>query len=40
MRPEDIRDYLGREPYQRIRLTLTDVRTYDIRHPEFAMVGR
>lgn len=40
MRPEDIRDYLRREPFQPFRLTLTDGRTYDIRHPEMAMVGR
>ena len=40
MRPEDIREYLRREPFQPFRLTLTDGLTYDIRHPELAMVGR
>jgi len=40
MRPEDIREFLQRRPFQPIRITLTDGRTYDIRHPELAMVGR
>lgn len=40
MRPEDIRDLLQRRPFQPIRLTLTDGRTYEVRHPELAMVGR
>jgi hypothetical protein len=40
MRPEDIRGFLQRKPFQPFRLTLTDGRTYEIRHPELAMVGR
>jgi hypothetical protein len=40
MRPEDIRGFLQRRPFQPFRLTLTDGRTYDVRHPELAMVGR
>ena len=40
MRPEDIREFLQRRPFQPIRITLTDGRTYDVRHPELAMVGR
>ena len=40
MRPEDIREFLQRRPFQPIRMTLTDGQTYDIRHPELAMVGR
>jgi hypothetical protein len=40
MRPEDIRDFLHRTPFQPFRLTLTDGRTYEVRHPEMAMVGR
>ncbi len=40
MRPEDIRDFLQRKPFQPFRLTLTDGRTYEVRHPEMAMVGR
>ena len=40
MRPEDIREFLRREPFQPIRLMLTDGRTYDVRHRELAMIGR
>jgi len=40
MRPEDIREFLQRRPFQPFRITLTDGRTYDVRHPELAMVGR
>ena len=40
MRPEDIRQFLQHKPFQPFRLTLTDGRTYDVRHPELAMVGR
>jgi hypothetical protein len=40
MRPEDIREFIGRQPFQAFRVTLTDGRTYDVRHPELAMVGR
>ena len=40
MRSEDIRDFLQRKPFQPFRLTLTDGRTYEVRHPEMAMVGR
>ena len=40
MRPEDIREFLHQRPFQPFRVTLTDGRTYDIRHPELAMVGR
>ena len=40
MRPNDIRDFLRREPFHPFRITLTDGRTYDVRHPEMAMVGR
>jgi hypothetical protein len=40
MRPEDIREFLQHRPFQPFRLTLTDGRTYDVRHPELAMVGR
>ncbi len=40
MRPEDIRDFLQQKPFQPFRLTLTDGRTYEVRHPEMAMVGR
>lgn len=40
MRPEDIRQFLQRRPFQPFRLTLTDGRTYEVRHPELAMIGR
>ena len=40
MRPEDIREFLQKKPFQPFRLTLTDGRTYEVRHPEMAMVGR
>jgi hypothetical protein len=40
MRPEDLRDQLRRRPFRPLRLTLTDGRTYEVRHPELAMVGR
>jgi hypothetical protein len=40
MRPEDIRAFLKETPFQPFRITLTDGRTYEVRHPELAMVGR
>ena len=40
MRPEDVREFLRRQPFRPFRLTLTDGRTYDVMHPELAMVGR
>ena len=40
MRPEDIREFLQHKPFQPFRVTLTDGRTYEVRHPEMAMVGR
>jgi hypothetical protein len=40
MRPEDIRAFLKKMPFEPFRITLTDGRSYDVRHPEMAMVGR
>jgi len=40
MRSGDILTFLQRQPFRPFRLTLTDGRTYDISHPELAMVGR
>jgi hypothetical protein len=40
MRPEDLREFLRRQPFQPFRLTLTDGRSYDVMHPELAFVGR
>ena len=37
---EDILTLLRREPFHPFRITLTDGRIYDVRHPEMAMVGR
>ncbi len=39
MHPEEFREFLRRQPFQPFRITLTDGRTYDIFHPELAMVG-
>ena len=40
MRPEDIRGFLQQSPFRPFRVTLTDGRTYEVRHPELAMVWR
>jgi hypothetical protein len=40
MRPDDIREFVVRQPFRPFRITLTDGRSYDVRHPELAMVGR
>jgi hypothetical protein len=40
MRSDDILSFVQRQPFQPFRLTLTDGRTYEINHPELAMVGR
>jgi hypothetical protein len=40
MRSEDLLYHLHRQPFRRFRLILTDGRTYEVRHPEMAMVGR
>ena len=40
MRPEDLLNDLRKQPFQPLRLTLTDGRTYDVHHPELALVGR
>ena len=39
MRLEDVREFLRRRPFQPFRLTLTDGRTYDVMHPELAIVA-
>ncbi len=39
MRPQDVRDHIRTEPFRPFRVTLTDGRTYDVVHPELAMVG-
>ena len=40
MRTEDIREFTRRQPFEPFRLTLTDGRTYEVRHPDLIMVGR
>ena len=40
MRPEDLREFIRRQPFQPFRITLTDGRTYEVLHPDLAMVGR
>ncbi len=39
MRPEDIREFKKRQPFQPFCLTLTDGRIYEVHHPELVMVG-
>jgi hypothetical protein len=40
MRPEDVREFVRRRPFQPFRITLTDGRAYEVFHPDLAMVGR
>ena len=40
MRPDDFRELLKRRPLQVIRLHLSTGITFEIRHPELALVGR
>ena len=40
MNPEALRTELRRRPFVPIRLYLTDGKTYDIRHPEMALIKR
>jgi hypothetical protein len=37
---KDVQEFLQRRPFRPFRLTLTDGRTYDVRHPELVNVGR
>ena len=40
MRPDDIRAHLRREPFQPIRVYVSDGSKYDVRHPELMLVTR
>ena len=40
MRPDDIRAHLRREPFQPIRVYISDGSKYDVRHPELMLVTR
>jgi hypothetical protein len=39
MRAEDIRAFVKKQPFEPFRITLTGGQTYDIVHPDLAMVG-
>ena len=39
MRPKDLYQILHRQPFQSVRVQLTDGRSYDIRDPHQAVVG-
>ncbi len=39
MRPSEILSHLRRQPFEPIRIFLTDGATYDVRHPELALVS-
>lgn len=40
MFPKDLRDLLKRQPFRPFRVTLTDGRSYEFRHPELALLGK
>ena len=40
MRPDDLLEFTRKTPFEPFRITLTDGRTFDVLHPEMAMVGR
>src|SRR5262249_17436757 len=40
MRPEDLYRILHQQPFQPVRVHLTDGRSYDIRYPDQAVVGK
>ena len=40
MDPKELAGAISRRPFTPFRLTLTEGSTYDVRHPEFCMVGR
>lgn len=40
MGPEQLRDLLRRQPFVPIRLYVSDGTTYDIRHPDMALLTR
>ncbi len=40
MRPDDILELLRAQPFEPFRICLTDGATYDIRHPDMAIVQR
>jgi hypothetical protein len=40
MDPQELAGAIRRRPFTPFRLTLTEGSTYDVRHPEFCMVGK
>lgn len=40
MRPEDVYHQLHKQPFQPFRIHLSNGKTFDVRHPELAVVGR
>jgi hypothetical protein len=37
---KDVLEFVRRRPFRPFRLTLTDGRSYEVRHPELAVVGK
>lgn len=40
MRPNDIITRLRKQPFEPLRVFISDGKSYDVRHPEMIMVGR
>lgn len=40
MRPEDLLEFLRRRPFEPFRICATDGRTFDVKHPDQAIVLR
>ena len=40
MRPDEIRAHLRKQPFRPIRIYVSDGASYDLRHPESALVTR
>ena len=40
MRPDELVELLRTKPFNPLRITMTDGKTYDIRHPDLVMVSR
>ncbi len=40
MRPSDIAAHTRKQPFQPVRVFISDGTSYDVRHPEMMMVGR
>jgi hypothetical protein len=40
MRPEELRTLLRRRPFVPLRIYFTDGSTFDVRHPEMALITR